>query len=116
MADLLSLLAPDITWTTDSGGMVPAVRHLVMTDATQVASAFPALFREMRRRPDFCIEVASYNSQPAMAIHLGEFGESVCLLKISNGKIICGYTVRNPEKLAALAVPRTITRSGTPVP
>jgi RNA polymerase sigma-70 factor, ECF subfamily len=116
MAGLLSLLAPDITWTTDSGGKVAAVRQLVMRDATQVASAFLALFREMRRRPDFRIEVVSYNSQPAMAFHLGELGESICLLEISNGKITRGYSVRNPEKLAALAVPRTITRSETPAP
>jgi len=114
MAGLLSLLAPDITWTTDSGGKVRAVRHLVMSDATQVASAFLALFREMRRRPDLRIEVVTYNSQPAMAIHLGELGESVCLLEISDGKITRGYSVRNPEKLAALAVPRTITRGDTP--
>jgi len=111
MAGLLSLLAPDITWTTDSGGKVPAVRHLVMTDAKEVASMFLALFREMRRRPGFRIEVVSYNSQPAMSIHLGKLGESVCLLEISDGKITHGFTIRNPEKLTALTVPRAIARS-----
>jgi RNA polymerase sigma-70 factor (ECF subfamily) len=116
LAGLLSLLAPDVTWTTDSGGKAVAVRQLVMTDAKQVASMFLALFREMRRRPDLRVEVVSYNSQPAMAIHLGELGEAACLLEISNGKITHGFSIRNPEKLAALAVPRTIARGDTGLP
>ncbi|WP_426504387.1 hypothetical protein ACPPVO_43435 [Dactylosporangium sp. McL0621] len=93
-----------------------AVRQLVMTSAEHVASMFLALFRTMRGRPDFRVEVVNYNSQPAMAIHLGELGQSACLLEISNGKITHGFSIRNPEKLAALGIARTIARSDTGLP
>lgn len=48
MAGLVSLLAPDITWTTDSGGKVTALRDLVMVGAERVGPILMAVFAYAR--------------------------------------------------------------------
>ncbi|TVT55728.1 sigma-70 family RNA polymerase sigma factor [Amycolatopsis rhizosphaerae] len=110
---LLSMLAPDVTWTTDSGGKVIAMRPLEMTGAERVAAVLLALFGAFRSRPDVRIEPVDCNSEPAMAIYTGDHLEAVFLLEIVDGVVSHGYGIRNPDKLAAFGTPRTITRTDT---
>ncbi|MGW4771274.1 RNA polymerase sigma factor SigJ [Nocardia sp. NPDC004278] len=111
MAGLMSMLAPDVTWTTDSGGKATAAGQLVMTGAQQVASILIALFGPIQRRPDMRIEPVNCNSEPAVAIYTGDHLEGVVLLEIVDGRVGNGYGIRNPDKLAALAIARTISRN-----
>ena len=104
------MLAPDATWTADSGGKASAARRPVV-GARKVASILLALFQYGRERmPDLRFENAVYNSAPAMVIYIGDQLEGVFLVEVIDGKITNFYAMRNPEKLATIAVPRKISR------
>ncbi|MEV6135300.1 hypothetical protein AB0L63_04400 [Nocardia sp. NPDC051990] len=98
-------------------GKATAVRQLVMTGAKQVATILTTLLRPIQRRPDTRIEPMICNSEPAVAIYSGDLLKAVLVLDIADGMVINGYAIRNPDKLAALASARTITRNpGIPSP
>ena len=106
---LLSMLAPDATWTADSGGKASAARHPVV-GAKKVANLLVGMFRFARRMPDIRIETVSCNNTPAIVVYSGDHLEGLFLVEITDGKITNFYAMRNPDKLAAIAVPREITR------
>ncbi|WP_063065563.1 RNA polymerase sigma factor SigJ [Nocardia violaceofusca] len=114
MEGLLSLLAPDITWTTDSGGKVTALPELVMVGAERVGAILMAVFRYAQRRPEVRIETVNCNGQPALACYIGDELEAVLVFDIAEDRIVSGYGIRNPDKLAALDIPRAISRTETP--
>ncbi|MFL4909839.1 hypothetical protein ACJ6WF_43640 [Streptomyces sp. MMS24-I2-30] len=104
---LLPLLAPDATWTADSGGRTPAA-HRPVVGAEKVAAVLMRIFPI--GRADLRIEVVNCNSTPAMVVHGGEGPMGVFLVEITDGKIAGIYAIRNPDKLVAVAVPRQISR------
>ncbi|HEX2284046.1 MAG TPA: sigma factor-like helix-turn-helix DNA-binding protein, partial [Mycobacterium sp.] len=106
---LLSLLAPDATLTTDHGGKAPAVRRPVV-GAKRVAKLLAEFFRVGERVPDVRIEMVNCNNAPSLAIYSGDHLEGVFLIEIIDGKITNFYAMRNPDKLAAIAVPHRISR------
>ncbi|HXT87814.1 MAG TPA: sigma-70 family RNA polymerase sigma factor, partial [Trebonia sp.] len=106
---LLSLLAPDATWTADSGGKTIASRRPV-AGAEKVAALVIDLFRADRSRPDTRVEMVNCNSTPALAAYRGDRLEGVFLIEVTGGEITNFYIIRNPDKLLALAVPRQISR------
>ena len=106
---LLAMLAPDATWTADSGGKATAARRPVV-GAQKVAGAIAGLFRVARKMPDIRFETAVYNSAPAMVVYSGDHLEGVFLIEITDSKITHFYAMRNPDKLAGITIPRAITR------
>lgn len=106
---LLSLLAPDATWTADSGGKATASRRPVV-GAEKVAALLIELFHTDRGRPDMRIEMVNCNNAPALAAYHGDHLEGVFLIEITDGEVTNFYVIRNPDKLLALAVPRQISR------
>jgi RNA polymerase sigma-70 factor, ECF subfamily len=110
MDGLLSLLAPDATWTADGGGKATAARQPIV-GANKVATLIRRIFRTGQRMPDVRIEMVNCNNAPTMVISSGDHLEGVFLIEIVDGKITNFYVIRNPDKLAAIAVPRTISRS-----
>lgn len=108
MAGLLSLLAPDVTWTADSGGKATASRRPVV-GAEKVAAVLARLFRK-ERPADLQIEVVNCNSVPALRTYSGGHLVGVFLIEIADGKISNFYVIRNPDKLTALTLPRQISR------
>ncbi|MET8988819.1 RNA polymerase sigma factor SigJ [Nonomuraea wenchangensis] len=104
---LMSLLAPDVTWTADSGGKVTAARRPVV-GAEKVAAVLMNLFR-LKRLADLRIEMVNCNNTPAVVLS-GERLEGVFLIEIADGKITNFYAIRNPDKLLAVAAPRQISR------
>ncbi|MFF4623286.1 RNA polymerase sigma factor SigJ [Nonomuraea jabiensis] len=108
MQGLLALLAPEATWTADSGGKVTAARQPVV-GAAKVAVLAMELLRA-GRRPDSRVEMVNCNNAPAMAAYDGDHLVGVCLFEIGDGKITNFYVIRNPDKLLAVAVPRQISR------
>lgn len=109
MAGLLSLLAPNVTWTADSGGKATAARSPVV-GARKVAGLLIDLFRTGGRMPGMRIQMVNCNNGPAMVAHIGDRPEGVLLIEIIDGKITNFYAVRNPDKLVAMTVRRKISR------
>ena len=109
MEGLLSMLAPDATWTADSGGKASAARRPVV-GADRVAKAIIGIFRLGQKLPDVRIQTAVYNSAPAVVVYSGDQLEGVFLVEIIDGKITNLYAIRNPDKLAGITIPRTISR------
>ena len=106
---LMSMLAPDAVWTADSNGKASAARRPVV-GADKVAKAIIGLFRLGQKLPDVRIETAVYNSAPAVVVYSGDHLEGVFLVEVVDGKITHFYAMRNPDKLAGIAVPRMISR------
>jgi RNA polymerase sigma-70 factor (ECF subfamily) len=107
---LMAMLAPDATWTADSGGKASAARRPVV-GADKVAKVLAGLFRvAAERMPDVRFETAVYNGAPAMVVYNGEQLEGVFLLEITDGLISHFYAMRNPDKLMGIAIPRVISR------
>ncbi|WP_067806339.1 hypothetical protein [Nocardia beijingensis] len=108
-AGLLALLAPDVTWTADSGGKATAARRPVV-GAEKVAAVLINLFHTGQRTQDMRIEMVDFNNTPALAAYSGDQLEGVFLIEIIDAKITNFYAVRNPDKLATATVPRRISR------
>ncbi|MGK5553225.1 RNA polymerase sigma factor SigJ [Actinomadura kijaniata] len=104
---LLSLLAPDVAWTADSGGKVTAARRPVV-GAEKVAAILMSLFRR-ERLEGLRIEMVNCNNTPAVVLG-GERLEGVFLIETTGGKITNFYAIRNPDKLLAVTAPRQISR------
>ncbi|MGI5180988.1 RNA polymerase sigma factor SigJ [Dactylosporangium sp. CA-152071] len=109
MAGLLSLLAPNVTWTADSGGKATAARAPVV-GAQKVAGLLIDLFRTGGRMPGMRIQMVNCNNGPAMVARIGDRPEGVLLIEVIDGKITNFYAVRNPDKLVAMTVRRQISR------
>ncbi|GAA4054406.1 sigma factor-like helix-turn-helix DNA-binding protein [Actinomadura miaoliensis] len=107
LAGLLSLLAPDVVWTADSGGKTTAARRPVV-GAEKVAAVLLSMFRQ-GRLGDLRIQTANCNNMPAMILS-GERLEGVFLIEIVEERITGFYAIRNPDKLLAVTTPRQISR------
>lgn len=106
---LMTMLAPDATWTADSGGVVSAARRPVV-GAEKVARAIAGLMRRGAAMGAMRVDIVTCNSAPAVLLYLGEQLEGVITLEIAGDKITNFYVMRNPQKLAALASARDISR------
>ena len=60
--------------------------------------------------PDVRVETAVYNSAPALVVYRGDQLEGVFTVEITDGKITHFYAMRNPDKLAGITIPRSISR------
>ena len=106
---LMAMLAPDATWTADSGGKVSAARRPVV-GAERVARAIVGLIRKTAGL-GLHVEMATCNSAPAVLTYLDGRLEMVISVDITGDKITNFYVMRNPEKLTALANTREISRA-----
>ena len=109
MDGLMAMLAPDATWTADSGGKASAARRPVV-GADKVAKVMVGLFRFTERMADVRVETAVYNGAPAVVVYSGDQLEGVFLVEIIDGKITHLYAMRNPDKLTGIMIPRSISR------
>jgi RNA polymerase sigma-70 factor, ECF subfamily len=104
---LMSMLAPDATWIADGGGKVSAARRPVV-GAAKVAAALSGLAR--KALADMRAEIATVNYAPAMLLYSGDRLDIVITVDVVDDKITTFYAVRNPDKLAAIATARRISR------
>jgi RNA polymerase sigma-70 factor (ECF subfamily) len=109
VAAVVSMLAPDVVWTADGGGKATAARRPVV-GAEKVAAAVVGLLRLSRRIADLRMETVVCNSAPAVLFYSAGNLDGVYILEIVDGKITNFYAVRNPDKLAATASARAISR------
>lgn len=106
---LISLLAPDATWTADSGGKTTAARRPVI-GAEKVAAFVLDIFHRRRRTSDLRIEMVNCNNTPALVAYRDNHLEGVFLIEITDEKITNFYAIRNPDKLLTVTVPRQVSR------
>ena len=106
---LMTMLAPDATWMADSGGKVSAARRPVV-GADKVARAIAGLMRRALAEAALRVEMVNCNSAPAVLMYLGDQLEGVITVEITGDKITNFYVMRNPDKLAAMATARDISR------
>ena len=74
---LMSMLAPDATWTADSGGKASAARRPVVGRARRWPRSSLASSAWRRRMPDMRFETAICNSAPAVVVYSGDHLEGV---------------------------------------
>jgi RNA polymerase sigma-70 factor (ECF subfamily) len=104
---LVTMLAPDATWTADSGGKVSAARRPVV-GADRVAAAISGLMR--RAGANLRLRMVTCNSAPAVLFYLDDHLEGVITVEIVGDKITNFYVMRNPDKLTHLTAARDISR------
>jgi RNA polymerase sigma-70 factor (ECF subfamily) len=107
---VMSMLAPDVVWTADSGGKASAARRPVV-GADKVARAVVGLVGRGMRVPEVRVKTVFCNAAPAVLLYRGDHLEGVFTVEIVDGKITNFYAMRNPDKLAAVATVREISRS-----
>ena len=104
---LMSMLAPDVVFTADSDGKVSAARRPVF-GAHKVATLLIGLMR--RAGAEYRVQLATYNSAPAVIVYRDDRPDSVFTIEVIDAKITNFFVTRNPEKLGSATVARQISR------
>jgi RNA polymerase sigma-70 factor (ECF subfamily) len=103
---LLSVLAPDVVFLGDGGGVVlAALEPLVGVDTLASLIA-----RMGRFRGGSAIQPAQVNGQSALIFRLDGKVDTVLTLRIDDGLVTGLYAVRNPEKLACVEQETAVSR------
>ncbi|RAS61875.1 RNA polymerase sigma-70 factor (ECF subfamily) [Lentzea atacamensis] len=103
---LLNLLAPDVVFLGDGGGVKQAVARPVV-GASKVARM---LLGGLMKVTDWEMEAAQVNGYPALIFKFEGELDTVVALRIDNGLISGLYAVRNPAKLSHMAQETTLRR------
>ncbi|MEZ0363940.1 RNA polymerase sigma-70 factor [Mycobacterium sp. pUA109] len=107
---VMAMLAPDVVYTADSGGKASAARRPVI-GADKVARGLVGLVSRGLQLPDVRVQMVVCNAAPAVLLYRAERLEGVFTVEIVDGLITNFYAMRNPDKLAALAATREISRA-----
>ncbi|MGW9211871.1 RNA polymerase sigma-70 factor [Embleya sp. NPDC055664] len=107
LQSLLDLLAPDVVFLSDGGGVVPAalspvvgvdpVSELLTVGLGRIAGSASA-------------QSVQVNGHPALIIRTGEAMDGVVTVRTEDGLITGLYFVRNPEKLSRVGRETTLRR------
>jgi hypothetical protein len=106
LQNLFDLLAPDVVFLGDGGGVVQAVLRPIV-GADQVAGLLASLPRIGGERS---VEPAQINGCPALIVRLNGEIDSVVAVRIDEGMITGLYVVRNPEKLSRVEQETAVSR------
>jgi RNA polymerase sigma-70 factor (TIGR02957 family) len=93
---LLDILAPDVVFLGDGGGVVQAVPRPVV-GADKVARLLAA---RLGKIATMSLRLAQINGYPALILRRGGEIDTVVAVRIDDGLITGLYAVRNPEKLS----------------
>jgi RNA polymerase sigma-70 factor (ECF subfamily) len=103
---LVDILAPDVVFLGDGGGVVQALPRPVI-GAEKVARI---LALAVERLAEGTLETTQINGQPALILRFTDEVDTVTVLHVEDGKIAGFYAVRNPDKLAHLTEETFLTR------
>lgn len=106
MQGLLDMLAPDVVFLGDGGGIKQAVPRPV-TGADKVARLLSA---GLGRLAPSSLQPAQVNGYPALALRLDGELDTVMAVRIDDGLITGLYAVRNPEKLSHMQAETALRR------
>jgi len=96
---LLDLLAPDVVFLGDGGGVKQAVPKPIV-GADKVARLLAA---GHHRIPAQSLRPAEVNGHPALVLRLDGEIDTVLTLRLDDGRVTGIYAVRNPAKLSHMA-------------
>lgn len=96
---LVTVLDPDVVWTSDGGGRATAARK-PLHGGTRVARAWAALGRKARQDP---IEI-ELNGRLGLVLPGGDGQRAALSFVVSEGRITRIDAIRNPDKLRRLSV------------
>jgi RNA polymerase sigma-70 factor (TIGR02957 family) len=103
---LVDILAPDVVFLGDGGGVVQALPQPVV-GADKVAGL---LALGLRRLGQASVELTQINGQPALILRFDGEIDTVTAIRLEDGLITGLYAVRNPEKLSRLESEITLSR------
>jgi RNA polymerase sigma-70 factor, ECF subfamily len=95
---LLSLFAPDATWTADGGGKVGAAPQPIV-GADRIARLVIGL-REKFWAPNRAVEVAAVNGETGLSLRDGNRLVATMSIATDGERIVAVYAVVNPDKLS----------------
>jgi len=105
---LLDILAPDVVFLGDGGGVVEAVQKPVV-GAGKVARLLAVALDRMAAAAAF-LQPAQVNGYPALILRLNGEVDTVIAVRIDDGLVTGLYAVRNPEKLSHMQQETTLRR------
>ncbi|MFI7030373.1 RNA polymerase sigma-70 factor [Microbispora rosea] len=100
---LLDILAPDIVFLADGGGLKQAA-------LTPIVGADHVAHVLSRINPTASLEPAHVNGHPALIARVDGHVDTVITVRIDDGLVTGLYAVRNPEKLSRMEQETTVTR------
>ncbi len=100
---LLEVLAPDVVFLGDGGGVVAAARAPIV-GADKVAHVLGRIPRAASLEP------AQVNGHAALLVRIGGKVDSVVTVRVEDGRIAGLYAVRNPEKLSRIERETVVSR------
>ncbi|RDI32798.1 RNA polymerase sigma-70 factor [Lentzea flaviverrucosa] len=103
---LLDLLAPDVVFLGDGGGVKQAVPRPVV-GSSKVARM---LLGGLLKVSGWTMEPAQVNGCPALIVRFGGELDTVVAVRVENGLISGLYAVRNPAKLSHMTEETTLRR------
>jgi RNA polymerase sigma-70 factor (TIGR02957 family) len=104
---LLDILAPDVVFLGDGGGVVQAVLKPIVGAgkvARLLAAGVGRIATEMSLHP------AQVNGYPALIFRVGGEIDTVLAVRLDDGLVTGLYAVRNPEKLSHMEQETTLRR------
>jgi RNA polymerase sigma-70 factor (TIGR02957 family) len=110
LGQLMAVLAPDITLTSDGGGLVRAARRPV-TGAHKVARLLFGLTARLQADANASghqFELAEINGAPGLLITVAGRAYAAMAWEISGGQVAAIHLITNPDKLAAISARRTL--------
>jgi RNA polymerase sigma-70 factor (ECF subfamily) len=93
---MLSLIAPDATWTSDGGGKVPSTRRIV-SSAPRIVRLVLGYERKTRR--SLRHELALINGEPVVVTRAGERIVFTTAAATDGKRLVAFYRMLNPDKL-----------------
>jgi len=105
---LLDILAPDVVFLGDGGGVVQAVQAPIV-GAGKVARLLSIAVDRIAAEAA-SLESAQVNGYPALVLRLNGEVDTVLAVRIDDGLITGLYAVRNPAKLSHMAQETTLRR------
>jgi RNA polymerase sigma-70 factor (ECF subfamily) len=108
LQSLLDILAPDVVFLSDGGGVVQAVLAPVVGGSR--VGRLLAIALDRIAAAASTLQPAQVNGYPALILRLNGEIDAVIAVRIDDGLITGLYSVRNPEKLSHMEQETTLRR------
>jgi RNA polymerase sigma-70 factor (ECF subfamily) len=100
---LMDVLAPDVVYLADGGGVVNAVRRPVR-GPDKVARLVIGLFAKGARMGELDVRFGTHNGMHSVTVFIDRVLDQVTSIEVGDGVVTAVYCVRNPHKLTAVEV------------
>lgn len=100
---LMDVLAPEVVFLADGGGVVNAGRRPVV-GADRVARLVVGWLTKGARMGELSLRSCTYNGMPTVAVSIDGVLDQMISVEVRGSLVTAIYCVRNPEKLTAVKV------------